>query len=109
MGAYGGGDSTTVGVDDKNICLPDRFLFMQNYPNPFNAATTIRYSLPQEGDVFLSIYNILGQLVATLLDENKPAGNHTIIWNADDYPSGVYFARLKTAGRAQNIKMVLLK
>ena len=109
MGAYGGGDSVMVDIDDPVTELPDRFTLLQNYPNPFNPSTTIRYSLPEQSDVLIEIYNILGQTVATLFDGNQQAGYHTITWQADDYPSGVYFARLEAGARLENIKMVLLK
>jgi hypothetical protein len=109
MGAYGGGDSTTVGIDDDDVYPPDRLLLMQNCPNPFNATTIIRYTLPQEGDVGLSIYNILGQRVAILFEGFQQAGEHAVIWGASDYASGVYFARLETAEKSTHIKMVLLK
>ena len=109
MGAYGGGDSATVDISDYLDRFPSRFSFLQNYPNPFNPTTIIRYSLRHQSDVTIEIYNILGQRVATLFDGNKQAGYHTIAWHADDYPSGVYFARLEAGIRAENIKMVLLK
>jgi photosystem II stability/assembly factor-like uncharacterized protein len=88
---------------------PDRFITLSNYPNPFNASTVIRYSLPEKSDVRIEIYNILGQKVATLLDGSREAGYHTVAWQADAEPSGVYFARLKTPESERNIKMVLLK
>jgi len=81
----------------------------QNNPNPFNPSTTISYSIPEQSDVRIEIYNIIGQRVATLLDGNKQAGYHSIVWQADNHPSGVYFARLEAGGRAENVKMVLLK
>ena len=109
MGAYGGGDSVRVDIDDPVVDLPDKFALLQNYPNPFNPTTTIRYGLPAQSDVRIEIYNILGQKVATLFDGNKRPGYHTITWQADDYPSGVYFARLEAGTRSENIKMVLLK
>ncbi len=109
MGAYGGGDSVMVAIDDYIKNLPEKFALFQNYPNPFNPTTTIRYSLPQATDVRIEIYNIIGQRVATLFDGNKQAGYHTVTWLADDYPSGVYFARLETRTRSESIKMVLLK
>lgn len=110
IGAYGGGDSTTVGIDDDDVyVLPDRLLLMQNYPNPFNATTVIRYALQEAADVRIEIYDILGRKVETLTDGEKPAGNHTIIWKPDDYPSGVYFAILEGGKRTDSIKMVFLK
>ncbi len=109
MGAYGGGDSVIVGIEDYINYLPKKFALLPNYPNPFNPSTTIRYILPAWSDIRIEIYNILGQKVATLFDGSKQAGYRTITWQADDYPSGVYFARLETEKRSENIKMVLLK
>ncbi|MEE9555312.1 MAG: T9SS type A sorting domain-containing protein, partial [candidate division Zixibacteria bacterium] len=109
MGAYGGGDSVMVGIDDYIVDLPDKFALLQNYPNPFNPSTTIRYNLPTQSDVRIEIYNILGQKVATLFDGNKQAGHHNITWQADNFPSGVYFARMETGMLSESIKMVLLK
>ncbi len=88
---------------------PDNFALSQNYPNPFNASTTIEFSLPEESAVELVVYDLLGRKVATLAEGVKTAGIHTIIWTADDVPSGVYFARLETKNTAKNVKMVLLK
>jgi hypothetical protein len=109
MGAYGGGDSATVAIDDHSEYLPRRIALLQNYPNPFNSSTAIRYSLPEQTDVRMEIYNIIGQRVATIFDGHKQAGYHTITWQADDYPSGVYFARLQAGQRDESVKMVLLK
>ena len=109
MGAYGGGDSTTVGIDDYINSMPDKFLLMQNYPNPFNATTVIRYTLPEAVDVRIEIYNILGQRVEILFAGFQQAGEHAVVWDASDYPSGVYFARLEIAAQSSHIKMVLLK
>ncbi|HBC45699.1 MAG TPA: hypothetical protein DCZ43_01495, partial [candidate division Zixibacteria bacterium] len=85
------------------------FSISQNYPNPFNAQTSLSYSLPQAGPVKLSIYNLLGQKAATLLDAPQTAGEHSLIWNASPFPSGIYFARLDMGNDAQIIKLVLLK
>jgi len=109
MGAYGGGDSLITGILDFPSFLPEGFTILQNYPNPFNAATTVRYSLPNKSEISLSIYNLLGQRVETLFDGVQDPGEHALTWDASRLPSGVYFARLETAGRTENIKMVLLK
>jgi hypothetical protein len=80
------------------------------YPNPFNAQTTISYSLYQPGPVTLTIYNIMGQKVVTLVDEVQQAGEHKVVWDAGDVSSGVYFGRLEAGDKPQqNIKIVLLK
>jgi hypothetical protein len=89
--------------------LPTGFTLIRNYPNPFNAATTIEYVLTEATEVEISIYNMLGQRIETLFSGEIQAGEYSLIWNADRYPSGVYFARLQAAGISQNLKMVLLK
>jgi len=98
-----------TGIDNEGNPLPQGFELRQNYPNPFNASTTIEYSLSQTSDVRLSIYNLLGQKIATLFDGTKRAGEHRIIWNAGDLPSGIYFARLDKSDKSSTMKLVLLR
>lgn len=109
MGAYGGGDSATVDIDVPESGFPHQFAILENFPNPFNPATTISFSLSEQSDVRIDIYNILGQKVSTLFDGTQEAGNHAIIWQADNYPSGIYFAKMTTESRSESIKMVLSK
>jgi parallel beta-helix repeat protein len=109
MGAYGGGDSVEVGIPGNPTPLPRHYILYQNYPNPFNASTTIEFTLPKESHVELSVYNILGQKVATLFEGQKTAGKHSVTWDAGVAPSGVYFARLKSRGNCKTMKMLLLK
>ena len=109
MGAYGGGDSTTVGINDQEHDVPFRFALAQNYPNPFNATTTLTYNLDQADNVTLTLYNILGQRVEILFEGFQQAGEHAVTWDASDYPSSVYLARLEAGARSENVKMVLLK
>ena len=86
------------------------FRLEQNYPNPFNPVTAIRYSLATAGKVELNIYNILGQRVTQLFAGNQPAGKHSLYWNAQNFPGGVYFCTLTTdKGFSQTRKMILLK
>lgn len=89
--------------------LPKDFNLSQNYPNPFNALTTIEYSLKNDAGITLSVYNVTGQKVATLFEGMQEAGEHQIIWDAEDVSSGIYFARFETAGASRNIRMTLLK
>ncbi len=89
--------------------LPVAVELLDCYPNPFNAQTVITYSLLKIGDVRLKIYNLLGQRVAVLVNENQNAGSYNISWDAADLPSGIYFARLETDSGIKNIKMTLLK
>lgn len=94
-------------TDTKTIPLV--FSLSQNYPNPFNPTTTINYSLPKVSYVTLSVYNILGQKVTTLVDGEQAAGEHTAIWDADRFSSGIYFYRIDTDGITSTKKMLLLK
>lgn len=89
--------------------IPYEFALEQNYPNPFNISTVINYSIMYYGPVSLTLYNILGQKVATLADEIQKAGPHSVHWRADNIATGIYFARLKSGGETKIIKMVLLK
>ncbi len=94
--------------------VPNTFALYQNYPNPFNPSSTIRFDLPKTSKVDLRIYDILGQEVIRLVDENQTAGYHKVIWSGLDargrsVSSGVYIARLVTSGYIKSIKMVLLK
>jgi hypothetical protein len=100
--------SLTAAVDERPN-TPTRFTLSDNYPNPFNPATKISYSVPQSVHVLLVIYDMLGREVARLIQENKPPGDYTTTWNADDVPSGVYFYRLSAGDFIQTRKMVLLK
>lgn len=114
-------DTVWTGVKDENVAeIPETFGLMQNYPNPFNPTTTIRYALPQASTVTLRIYNILGQEVATLVNESQGAGYHTIIWNGrnqagSQVATGVYLYRLEArpsdggAPFVSTKKMLLMK
>jgi hypothetical protein len=89
--------------------LPREFSVSQNYPNPFNPTTNIDYSLPVGGHVNLTVYNVLGQKVVTLIDGHKEAGRWTVDWEASNNSSGVYFYRLTTEENTETKKMLLLK
>jgi hypothetical protein len=102
-------DYGQVGVDDPEASIPESFSISQNYPNPFNAATVIKYAVTTPGDVELSVYNVLGQKVETLIKGHHDAGEYSITWNANHVPSGVYFAKIESSERGQSVKMVLLK
>jgi hypothetical protein len=82
---------------------------LQNYPNPFNVETTIEYSLSNEADIDISIYNVLGRKIQTLFLGRRQAGTHSIKWDAVDYSSGIYFCKLTTGEKTFTKRMVLLK
>jgi hypothetical protein len=109
MGAYGGGDSVVVGIGWDEPENPLQTGLLCAYPNPFNAATTISFTLTEPQMVRLDIYNMLGQRVISLIDQDLAAGEHSPIWLAGDCPSGVYFARLCYGDINYSIKMILLK
>ena len=98
-------------VDDDPInSIPADFELYQNYPNPFNPKTAIRYQLAVAGQVELAIFNTLGQKVATLVNEQQPAGFFEVTFDASGLAGGIYFYQLKTdRGFIQTKKLLLLK
>jgi len=98
-------------IDQKNNKVyPSKFELSQNYPNPFNLKTVISYQLPAFCKVGLSIYNIIGQKVTSLVSEKQPAGTYKVEWDASGFASGIYLYQLKTdKGFIQTKKLVLLK
>jgi len=81
----------------------------QNYPNPFNPTTKIKFDIRKASNTKLTIYNILGKEIATLVNEKLSAGSYEVDWNGSGYPSGVYFYKLTTDGFYDVKKMVLIK
>ncbi|UCG60984.1 MAG: T9SS type A sorting domain-containing protein [Candidatus Zixiibacteriota bacterium] len=106
-------DPTPV-IEESGGSLPDDISLSQNYPNPFNPGTSITFDLPRRSRVTLTVFNLLGQLVNTLVCDELPAGSHSIAWDGIDQqgkklPTGVYFYRLETGNTVQSKKMLLLK
>jgi len=95
-----------TGVKEKP--LPTEFALSQNYPNPFNPTTKLEYALPKQSHVTLEVYNLLGQRVATLLDEVKQAGYHAVDFDANGFSSGLYFYRMTANGSVTFMKKMLL-
>ena len=103
-----------LAVDDSSKALPFDFHVSQNFPNPFNPTTTIEYSIPTRSRVTIRIYNVLGQVVRTLVDEEKAAGKYTVDWNGtsqtgESIATGIYLYRLQAGEREVTRKMLLLK
>jgi hypothetical protein len=105
---YGVSISYVTGVENAEDVLRT-FTLKQNYPNPFNPSTTISFLLPQREHVTLKVFDVLGREVATLVDGELNAGEHSVNFNAEWIPSGVYFAQMKAGNVVQRIKMVLMK
>ncbi len=89
--------------------LPDEFALESNYPNPFNPTTTINYQLPEDSHVTLSVYNMVGQKVATLVNQQVNAGQHSVTWEAGNFPSGIYLYRIDAGNFTATKRMLLLK
>ena len=100
--------SSGTSVEVKNE-LPSTFELSQNYPNPFNPSTTIQYALPVNSDVTLSVYDVLGNEVASLVNGHQEAGVHSVQFNGASLSSGMYFVTLRAGKYSENKKMMLLK
>ena len=94
-------------VENREKSIPKEFFLSQNYPNPFNPQTTINFGIPKPATVSIIIYNLKGEIVDQLLKESKQPGNHFIVWNAKESPSGMYFIRFQ-AGEFVHIRKCLL-
>jgi len=89
--------------------LPADYALHPSWPNPFNPTTMIRYDVRKTGHISLSVFDLLGREVTTLVQGTVPAGSYSVAWDATDLPSGIYFCRMEAAGFAQTRKMVLVK
>jgi hypothetical protein len=105
-----------TGVDDptNRKQIPGEMKLNQNYPNPFNPTTVISYQLPVNSDVKLSIFNVLGQKIKTLVNTFQNAGEHSLVWDATDeknnsVSSGIYFYKLEAGAMNLQKKMVLVR
>jgi hypothetical protein len=93
----------------KEAKNPKTISLCQNYPNPFNPTTTIKYQIPEISFVTIKVYDILGNEIATLVSEEKPAGSYDVEFIGDELPSGIYFYQLEAGNFIETKKMVLLK
>lgn len=100
--------TTVLGVNNSEIS-PYQYVLRQNYPNPFNPSTTIKYDIPEVNVVNLTVYNILGQQVAILVNEQQYPGSYSVDFNVGNLPSGTYFYRLQAGKYIETKKMIILK
>ena len=101
-------NSTTVGIEEEST-IPTTFELMQNYPNPFNPETTINYSLNKAGIVRLNVYDVLGRLVKSLVNENQMPGRYSVKFDGSSLSSGIYFYSVSTGNSILTKKMLLVK
>ena len=109
MGAYGGGDSLIIGIDESEPQLPENIFAVQAFPNPFNASTIIKYELPRQLSVSIEIYDILGRKIANLQNGPQAAGYHQVLWQPEHVASGAYFYLLQAGDYVGTKKMILMK
>ena len=114
------GDGPITSEDEQDISecpplsilestLPIHYNLYQPFPNPFNPTTTLSFSIPEQSQTSLKVYDIKGNLISTLLNESMNVGYHQIEWNAEGYPSGVYFVKLDAGEFTQTQKLFLVK
>jgi lysophospholipase L1-like esterase len=107
LNLFAGSDSTTVGVNLLEMI--EGYVLGQNYPNPFNPSTAISYQLQAMSHVRLSVYDMLGRDIVSLVDGERAAGTHTATWDASGFPGGVYFYRLQAGSYTETKKLLLLR
>ena len=98
-----------VSVEDTETIVPYQFSLQQNYPNPFNPVTTIDCQLAIPGHVSIKVYNVVGQEIATLVNEFRKPGKYSVVWDAVGFPNGVYLYKIETSSFTETKKMLLLK
>ena len=104
-------DISTIGIRNITTQIPDKFNLQQNYPNPFNPVTKIKFDIASHsvGQTFLSVYDITGREISTLVNENLQAGSYEVTFDGSNIPSGIYFYRLKSGNYFETKRMVLVK
>ena len=96
-------------IIEDNLSTPTLANLYQNYPNPFNPTTRINYEIPERSFITLKVYDVLGNEVAALVNEDRSIGNYTIEFDATTLPSGIYFYRLQAGSFVETKKMILMK
>ena len=109
-GQYVTSEGTLSSVEEYcSGIIPVQFILSQNYPNPFNPSTLIKYSVPIVTQVTIKVYDIIGNEIETLVDEEKAAGTYQLTYYAEQLPAGVYFYKVQAGNLVETKKMVLLK
>jgi len=103
------GEQTTGVREDTDLIQPGDFGITKVYPNPFNSSVAISFTLPVDGSIDLTIYNILGQKISTIADGQWQAGSHTVSWNAGNMPTGIYFVTINSSGIHESTRISLIK
>jgi len=98
-----------TGISEEEELIPNKYILEQNFPNPFNPSTTINFSIPQKNFVVLGVYNLIGEEVNTLINEEKDAGYYQVQFNALNLPSGIYFYKITAGNFSLTRKMILIK
>jgi alpha-amylase len=98
-----------IDTEKEQDFIPDNFMLYQNFPNPFNPATTIQFDIAEAGFIELKVYDVLGNEIAVLIEDLRPAGRYNLTFDASSLPSGIYFCRLKTNRFTAVKKMIMLK
>jgi hypothetical protein len=98
-----------LSINESNYNVAGNFELLQNYPNPFNPTTKIGFRISDRGFVTLKIYDILGNEIATLVNEEKPTGEYEVVFSGTNLPSGIYFYKLTAGKFSDTKKLVLLK
>ena len=101
-------EDQTLPVKNENH-FPTELSLFQNYPNPFNPITKIRYELPERSFVTIKVYDLLGNEIMTLVNEEKPTGNYEVTFEGNGLASGIYYYRITAGDYSQTKKMILLK
>ena len=101
--------SMATDLEETNNDIPSSFKLFQNYPNPFHSVTAIRYSLPEEGFVMLTLYNMFGEEITKLVNKMQQAGSYSVDFDGSGLTSGAYYCRLQCEKHFQISKMILIK
>jgi hypothetical protein len=99
----------SVSVDERLENMPNKYELYDAYPNPFNPTTTIKYSLPTDDFVKITIFNSMGKKIKILINQKQNAGYHTISWDAENLPSGIYMYRMESSTFSKVKKCLLVK